>query len=97
MLAARAVVATRVGSVAEAVIDGKTGLLIDKDDVEALAAALLRLRDDPVLRTQFGQQGREVAVAQFTVKQMAASYERLWHQVIAAPQVPRLRVPRPRD
>jgi len=50
MLAARPVVATRVGSVAEAVLDGETGLLVTKDDVDGLAAALRRLRDDRVLR-----------------------------------------------
>lgn len=97
MFAARPVVATRVGSVAEAVTDGETGLLVDKDDVDGLAAALRRLRDDPVLRVRLGRRGREVAIAHFTVEHMAASYERLWHEVVAAPQAPRLRVPRPRD
>lgn len=97
MLAARPVVATRVGSVAEAVTDGETGLLVDKDDVEGLAAALRRLRDDPALRVRLGWRGREVAIARFTVEHMAANYERLWQEVVVAPQTPRLRVPRPRD
>lgn len=97
MLAARPVVATRVGSVPEAVIDGDTGLLVDKDDVDGLATALRRLRDDPALRTRLGRRSREVAAARFTVENMAKNYERLWHQVVSAPQVPRVRVPRPRD
>lgn len=97
MLAARPIVATRVGSVAEAVTNGETGLLVDKDDVNGLAAALRCLRDDPALRLRLGQQGREVAVAHFTAKQMAVSYEHLWHKVLATPQNPRLRVLRPRD
>jgi glycosyltransferase involved in cell wall biosynthesis len=97
MLAARPVVATRVGSVAEAVIDGETGLLIEKDDVAGLAAALRRLRDEPALRDRLGCRSREVAVARFTVEHMTKSYERLWHQLISTPQAPRLRVPRPRD
>jgi glycosyltransferase involved in cell wall biosynthesis len=90
MLAARPVVATRVGSVAEAVTDGETGLLINKDDVEGLTAALRRLRDDPALRIRLGQRGREVAQRHFTVKQMVNSYERLWRQLVAQPQAPRL-------
>lgn len=97
MLAARPVVATRVGSVAEAVTDGETGLLINKDDVEGLTAALRRLRDDPALRIRLGQRGREVAQRHFTVKQMVNSYERLWRQVVAQPQAPRLWVPQPRE
>ncbi len=97
MLAARPVVATRVGSVTEAVTDGETGLLIDKDDINGLAAALRRLRDDPALRVRLGQRGREVAIARFTIDHMVTSYEHLWHKVLAAPRNPRLRVPRPRD
>lgn len=97
MLTARPVVATRVGSVPEVVTNGETGLLIDKDDVNGLAAALRCLRDDPALRLRLGQRGREVAVAHFTAKHMAVSYEHLWYKVLAAPQNPRLRIPRPRD
>jgi glycosyltransferase involved in cell wall biosynthesis len=97
MLAARPVVATRVGSVAEAVSDGETGLLVNKDDVDSLAAALRRLRDDPALRVRLGRCGREVAIARFTVEHMVERYERIWHEVLVAPQAPRLRVPRPRE
>lgn len=97
MLAASPIVATRVGSVAEAVIDGETGLLVEKDDVAGLAAALRRLRDDPALRIRAGESGREVAVTRFTVKHMAKSYENLWHQVVSDPHAPRFRVKRPRD
>jgi glycosyltransferase involved in cell wall biosynthesis len=97
MLAARPVVATRVGSIGDAVIDGETGLLVEKEDADGLAAALCRLRDDPSLRVRLGQRGREVAKARFTVEHMSASYERLWYEVLSAPRGPRLRVPRPRD
>nr|WP_255527170.1 glycosyltransferase [Oculatella sp. LEGE 06141] len=97
MLAARPVIASRVGSMAEAVIDGQTGLLVEKDSVEGLAHALIQLRDDPALRQRLGQQGREVAVARFTVQQMTTRYEQLWRSLQTTPPTPRLRVPRPRD
>lgn len=97
MLAARPVVATRVGSVAEAVLHQETGLLMDKDDVGQLAMALRRLRDQPELRQRLGNRGREVAIAHFTAKQMTARYEQLWQRLVATPQAPRLHVPRPRD
>jgi len=64
-LAARPVVATRV-SVAEAVSNGETGILVDKEDVDGLVAALHRLRDDPALRPP--RRGREVAITHFTVE-----------------------------
>lgn len=97
MLAACPVVATRVGSVAEAVSDGETGLLVNKDDVEGLTAALHRLRDDAALRIRLGQCGREVARRNFTVEHMVNSYERLWYEVVTKPQAPRLWLPQPRE
>lgn len=97
MLAARPVIATRVGSMPEAVIEHKTGCLIEKDDVGELAKALRSLRDNPTQRIQLGQQARELAVARFTVEAMTGSYKRLWHNLITKPRAPRLRVPRPKD
>lgn len=97
MLAARPVIATRVGSVPETVVDQETGLLIDKDDVPGLVGALRYLRDNPDVRQRMGQRAREVATAHFTEKPMALAYEQLWKKLVASPPTPRLRVPRPRD
>ncbi len=97
MLAARPVVATRVGSMPEAVIHEETGLLIEKNDVPGLVSALLRLRDDPLLRSHLGKQAREMALAQFTADAMAASYERLWNDLVTVPAKPRLKVGPLRD
>lgn len=97
MLAARPVIATRVGSMPEAIIDGETGLLIEKNDVVGLAQALQRLRDDPALRIRLGTQARQKALTHFTATAMARQYEQLWQQVCNHPRLPRLRVPRPKD
>lgn len=97
MLAARPVVATRVGSVPEAVADGKTGLLVEKDDINGLAAALQQLVDSSDLRLQLGNAARQIAQAHFTSDRMAASYLKLWQTIRERSPAPRLRVPRPRD
>jgi glycosyltransferase involved in cell wall biosynthesis len=52
------VVASRVGGVPEAVIDGQTGILVPPRDVEALAGACIRLIDDEGLRRRMGEAGR---------------------------------------
>jgi glycosyltransferase involved in cell wall biosynthesis len=52
------VVASRVGGVPEAVIDGRTGLLVPPRDVDALAEACVRLIDDAALRREMGLAGR---------------------------------------
>ncbi|RZS86813.1 glycosyltransferase involved in cell wall biosynthesis [Motilibacter rhizosphaerae] len=96
MLAGLPVVATPVGAVAEAVADGRTGLLVPVDDPAALAGALRRLRDDADERARMGAAGRAAATAALTADVMARSYERLWADAVRAPRTPRLRVPRPR-
>jgi glycosyltransferase involved in cell wall biosynthesis len=52
------VVATRVGGTPELIEDGRTGLLVEPENVEALARAIARLRDDAGLRLRLGQEGR---------------------------------------
>jgi glycosyltransferase involved in cell wall biosynthesis len=61
MAHARPVVATGVGGLAEAVVDGETGLLVPARDTAALRAALERLLADPQLRARLGAAGRERA------------------------------------
>jgi glycosyltransferase involved in cell wall biosynthesis len=51
-------VASRVGGVPEAVIHGKTGLLVPPRDVDALAAACIELIDNPSRRREMGEAGR---------------------------------------
>jgi starch synthase len=53
-----AVVASNIPANAELVDDGRTGLLVPVGDDEALAAAMKRLVDDPVLRSRLGSAAR---------------------------------------
>jgi len=82
MLAGLPVVATRVGSVAEAVEDGETGFLVSPGDRTALVAVLRRLLDDPELRRRLGDAGRARARREFTARAMAARYERLYDEIL---------------
>ncbi len=52
------VIATDVGGVRETLLDGQTGILVPKDDAEALADAMLKLASDPALRQRMGSAGR---------------------------------------
>ena len=83
MLAERAVVATDVGSISEAVIAGHTGALVPPGDPHALAAAILSLLDSPDRRAEMGRHAREIALAQFSADAMARSYEELYREVLA--------------
>src|SRR5581483_12507034 len=50
----RGVVATRAGGVLDLVEDGREGLLVDVDDTDALAAALVRVLSDRALAERLG-------------------------------------------
>lgn len=89
MLAERPVVATDVGSVAELVVHGTTGLLVPADDVAALATALRQLLDHPELCAQMGSAGRERALGAFTPEAMTESFLRLYDDLLAAGRVHR--------
>lgn len=60
------VVASRIGSLAEMIEDGRTGLLAEPGDAAGLAAALRRLADDPPLRARLAAAGREAYRSLFT-------------------------------
>jgi glycosyltransferase involved in cell wall biosynthesis len=51
------IVACRVGGIPEVIADGETGLLVDANNPEAFAAALLRLMEDRPLRMGMGRAG----------------------------------------
>jgi glycosyltransferase involved in cell wall biosynthesis len=53
-----------VGAAAGGLIEHeRTGLVVPAGDVDALAAALRRLHDDPALRARLGAAGREAVKA----------------------------------
>jgi glycosyltransferase involved in cell wall biosynthesis len=66
MAATRPVIGTRVGGIPELIDDGLTGILIDPQAPEQLAAALLRLLMAPSLAAAMGAAGRERAEKYFS-------------------------------
>lgn len=63
MALGRPVVATRGGGTDELVVDGETGYLVDRDDIDALADRLETLARDPELRRRMGRAASERAEA----------------------------------
>ena len=75
------VVATRVGGLPEVVEDGGSGLLVDPEDPDALAQAIVTLAGDEPRRRQLGQRAVELA-AQFDSRVAVRRIEALYDEVI---------------
>ncbi len=82
MAAAKPVVATKVGSISEQVVDGETGFLISPGDSDAIANAILRLLQDRKLAKKMGERGRERVEENFTLQKMVAKYESLFEDLV---------------
>jgi glycosyltransferase involved in cell wall biosynthesis len=66
------VVASTSGGASEAVDDGRTGLLVPPDDVQATVAALYRILSDENLRHQFGVAARRRVEDYFSIDRYIA-------------------------
>jgi glycosyltransferase involved in cell wall biosynthesis len=84
MAAAKPVIASRTGGLAEVVIHGSTGWLVEPGDGEALAQALDAAIRDPARRSQLGRAGRERVMAEFSMAKMAARNEELYRCLVGA-------------
>lgn len=86
MLAGLPVVASDVGSVAEAVQADATGLLFARNDVDGLVRALATVVGSASERVRLGAAGRTVAAERFTVAHMARAYRALYAEMLAVPR-----------
>jgi glycosyltransferase involved in cell wall biosynthesis len=82
MAAGKPVIATRVGGNAELVREGETGLLIPRQDVDALVNALEKLLTEPRSRQQMGQRAHMLARRDFCLDRVSSQYEQLYASLL---------------
>lgn len=82
MMRRTAVVASRVGGLAEIVVHGETGLLVPPDDEHALAQALLTLLKDRKLAERMGARGCDRAVRYFSDQAHVTRYVEVMEEVV---------------
>jgi hypothetical protein len=78
----RPVVASRIGSVSEVVIDGKNGLLVTPGDPSALAEAIAYLLRNRSIREEMGRAGREYVEKNFTQEIMVENTLMAYREVL---------------
>jgi phosphatidylinositol alpha-1,6-mannosyltransferase len=73
----RPVVAGTSGGAPEAVLDGRTGHVVDPRSPQAVAAAITGLLDDPAAARAMGDAGRRWVEQQWSWSTIAATFDRL--------------------
>lgn len=88
MAAARPVVATDVGGVREAIVEGETGYIIPVGDDAAMAERVSELLEHPERAVEMGAHGRQIVEGNFSVEaqltRIESLYDELLHGAIAA-------------
>jgi glycosyltransferase involved in cell wall biosynthesis len=74
----------RATGVRDAVVDGETGLLVDRGDAVGLAAAIERYLVDHELRQTHGQRARERAATAYAREKVWAAWRNKYEQMLAA-------------
>jgi glycosyltransferase involved in cell wall biosynthesis len=82
MRASRPVIASRIGGLADQVVDGETGMLVPPNDVEALRHALERLLADGALRERMGEAAGRRA-HQFLASTVVSRIESVYANVLS--------------
>jgi len=76
------VVAARAGGIPEAMVEGRTGLLVDVDDPDELGHALIRLLEDEDLRRRMGAEGRAWVKVERSVPVMVRRNRAVYESVL---------------
>lgn len=66
MSAGKPIVASNQGGVTDAIVDGENGFLIPVNDPGSLAAAIIRLLNNPELMLKLGTAGRKIMIERFS-------------------------------
>lgn len=77
------VISTRVGLAPELIVSGENGLLVDRT-IEAVRAAVVRLRDERDLRIEMGRRARCVIERRWTWDRQAQLYEPFFQYGLSA-------------
>lgn len=81
----RAVIASRAGGVLDIVRDEVTGILTEPGGTLSLKKAMVRLADDPALRSRLGAQGQQRAKTEFSLKRNAEMIGAIYRRLLALP------------
>jgi glycosyltransferase involved in cell wall biosynthesis len=71
------VVLSDIAGAPEMVVNGETGFLYERDDLDRLSNLLVNLRNDAAMRESIGRNARGAVVRQFDINKMYDAYQSL--------------------
>jgi glycosyltransferase involved in cell wall biosynthesis len=80
----RPIIASRVGGLPEVVLDGKTGIMIEPENVESLTLAMEYLIEHPDERNRMGKAGREFVLKHYDWQKNVTQMEYVYQSVLDA-------------
>ena len=92
MLAEKAVVGTNVDAIGEIIEDGVNGLLINPYESEALALAISKLIDRPLLRKTFGKLAQQKVLQDLNPAVEQANWAKVYDRVLATSHRSRIKI-----
>ncbi len=75
------VICSKFGAPSEIVSDGEDGFAVDPDDVDELAAKILKLLKDPDLAKRLGENGRKKAEDKYSDRQYGENFKALMSEI----------------
>ena len=79
-----AIIGTGVGGSDELVQDGVTGLVVPPQDPQHLSEAILRLLDDPELRSELGHNAQKAVAARYSWERVARDFSKVFTNLVTS-------------
>ncbi len=80
----KALVITKVSGATDVIQHGKNGLLVDKQDSQALAQAIRMLAGDPQMCRELGDEGHAFVEANLSIERIIGRYEECYLELVGA-------------
>jgi glycosyltransferase involved in cell wall biosynthesis len=80
--ASKPIVTTRVGGVADVVLENQTALITPTGEVEPFAEAILKLTEDDSLRIEFGKMGYEQVKQKYDKSRLVSDIKSLYRELL---------------
>jgi glycosyltransferase involved in cell wall biosynthesis len=82
MSLSKAVISTKVSGATDQIIDGQTGILVERASMRQLADAIIKLASDHALRNSMGEKGRSRYLNNYTSELTLDNYLALYESIL---------------